>query len=258
MEMEHGHGRSTGEEWAHTLAGLSLRGGGTFVTPTETNVHGDLSASLLWDLLYFKVWRLAVGGGWRRLAAVGGWRLVGVSVWSVAQQDATATQNAACGGPTSTITRASFALHGSPRGYTDPHRHQMIPPTTAQGALGGLSQVPPPPQSRKFSARPPPRTPPPRRPRNRPRAHLHAGPVRQQCFRERHVSTGRGEHERGLRKAAMDVHVGAWTQRGRGTVAGGGMPQIHPPPQTPWLPLHEHTPTPAVGGPVILPMFQGP
>ena len=38
---------------------------------------GHASASWSWDLLYFKGWRLAVGGGWWRLAAVG--RVIGGS-----------------------------------------------------------------------------------------------------------------------------------------------------------------------------------
>ena len=54
----------------------------SFVTPSETNVHGTPSASWSFmDLLYFKGWQLAVsgwrlvvGGGWRW--AVGSWRLV--------------------------------------------------------------------------------------------------------------------------------------------------------------------------------------
>ena len=53
-----------------------LGGGRTFVTPTQTNVHEDALCFLSWDLLYFKDWRLAVGGGWQRLA-VGGWWSLG-------------------------------------------------------------------------------------------------------------------------------------------------------------------------------------
>ena len=41
---------------------------------------GTFCASLSWDLLYFKGWRLAVGGCWRQLAVVGGgwWSLMAV------------------------------------------------------------------------------------------------------------------------------------------------------------------------------------
>ena len=52
---------------------------------------GTLPASWSWDLLYFKGWRLVIGGwrlvaigGWRRLAAVGGWRLVVDGGWRLA------------------------------------------------------------------------------------------------------------------------------------------------------------------------------
>ena len=52
---------------------------------------GTLSASWPWDLLYFKGWRLAVGGwrlafggGWRLVAVGGGWQLaVGGGWWLV-------------------------------------------------------------------------------------------------------------------------------------------------------------------------------
>ena len=90
-------------DWAQRSAGLVLRlelrravlkGGKKrkrkgFVTPTKTNVHGDALCFMV--ILFFKGWRLAVGGwwlvavvggwwlavgGWRRLAAVGSWQLV--------------------------------------------------------------------------------------------------------------------------------------------------------------------------------------
>ena len=58
---------------------LSFRGGGkAFVTPTETNIHGDaLCVMVMWPSRRLAVggWRLAVGG-WR--LAVGGWRLAAV------------------------------------------------------------------------------------------------------------------------------------------------------------------------------------
>ena len=62
----------------HSGPGLSFRGGGGVVTPTETNAHGDaLRFMAMGPSLLQRVgtWRLAVGGWWR-LVAVGGWRLV--------------------------------------------------------------------------------------------------------------------------------------------------------------------------------------
>ena len=53
--------------------GLSLRGTTrTFLTPTETNVHGDALCFMIMGPPLLQ--RVAVGGGWR--LAVGGWRLV--------------------------------------------------------------------------------------------------------------------------------------------------------------------------------------
>ena len=105
-----------GHAW---VCALSLRGGKpkqTFVTPTETNVHGDALCFMVmgpfllqrlavvgrrlvvgcwwlvglaldgWRLVVVGGWRLVGGwwwvvvGGWRRLA-VGGWRLVVVGGW---------------------------------------------------------------------------------------------------------------------------------------------------------------------------------
>ena len=93
-----------------TDAGLSLRGKKKerkrFVTPTETNVHGDalcfmvktwathkttetvlntgwrLAVGRWWRLAADGDWQLVVGGGWRRLA-VGGWWSLGAALKAV-------------------------------------------------------------------------------------------------------------------------------------------------------------------------------
>ena len=72
-------------------AGLSLRGKKEFVTPTETNLHGDALCFIIKPRTIHKTteassnngwrlavggWRLAVGGCWR-LAVGGGWRSLG-------------------------------------------------------------------------------------------------------------------------------------------------------------------------------------
>ena len=60
-------------------------GGGTFVTPTEKNAHGDalcfmvMGPSLLQKLAVGGSWWLAVGGWWRLV--VGGWRRLVVGSW---------------------------------------------------------------------------------------------------------------------------------------------------------------------------------
>ena len=90
-------------------AGLSLRTGKKeigFITPTETNVHGDARCFMVmgpfllqrlavggsWQLVVGGWWRLAVGcwwrlvavgGGWWRLAVGGGWRLVVGGPWGL-------------------------------------------------------------------------------------------------------------------------------------------------------------------------------
>ena len=55
-----------------------------FVTPTETNVHGDALCFMAetWaghrttESVFNNGWRLVAVGGWWRLAVGGGWRLV--------------------------------------------------------------------------------------------------------------------------------------------------------------------------------------
>ena len=98
---------STCDESRWGLGRAFLKGGGGrkgFVTPTETNVHGDalcfmvIGPSLI-QRLAVGGWRLAtVGGGWClavagcwlvvvggwRLAAVGSWRLLAVGGWRLA------------------------------------------------------------------------------------------------------------------------------------------------------------------------------
>ena len=73
-------------------AGLSLKGGGgRFVTPPETNLHGGALCFMAktwarhettgswWLVAVGGWWLLAVGGWW--LVAVGGWWLVAVGGW---------------------------------------------------------------------------------------------------------------------------------------------------------------------------------
>ena len=69
------------------VPGLSLRRKKTFVTLTETNVHGDALCFMVktWthtttEALLNNGWWLAAVGGWWRLA-VDGWQLVVVGGW---------------------------------------------------------------------------------------------------------------------------------------------------------------------------------
>ena len=67
--------------WMDVLSRLSLKGGGGRPSSRQQKrtFTGTLSAAWSWGFLYFKGWRLAVGG-WRRLA-VGGWWLAAVGGW---------------------------------------------------------------------------------------------------------------------------------------------------------------------------------
>ena len=70
--------------WVRLFTRAVLKGGGkTFATPTDRTFTGALSASWLWDLLYFKGWRLEIGGWWW-LAVGGGWWLVVGGWWGLA------------------------------------------------------------------------------------------------------------------------------------------------------------------------------
>ena len=71
---------------ARSWTGLSFRRRQAFVTPTETNVHGDALCFMVnkWarhkttETVLNNGWRLVAVGGWWRLVAVGGWWLVAV------------------------------------------------------------------------------------------------------------------------------------------------------------------------------------
>ena len=67
------------------LKGEGGRGGKTFVTPTETNVHGDalclmVMGPCLLQRLVAGSWRLVVVGSWW-LMAFGGWWWLAVGGW---------------------------------------------------------------------------------------------------------------------------------------------------------------------------------